>query len=179
MKKKILVALGIGIVAIAGAGTVYATRSQKAKSSSDQAYELGQMIQEQDKETDTSDELYAVGKDIQITKQEMKNHEKRFALGEEDAQDSVTDDGKSSEEKAFQALVRRKTLAVAAETAGYTVSDAELDQIISEKREAMDTDIDDSENKEYGETLKALYDPLAGKISIGNICEKRREHQRR
>ena len=118
MKKKILVALGIGIVAIAGAGTVYATRSQKAKSSSDQAYELGQMIQEQDKETDTSDELYAVGKDIQITKQEMKNHEKRFALGEEDAQDSVTDDGKSSEEKAFQALVRRKTLAVAAETAG-------------------------------------------------------------
>lgn len=121
MKKKILVALGIGIVAIAGAGTVYATRSQKAKSSSDQAYELGQMIQEQDKETDTSDELYAVGKDIQITKQEMKNHEKRFALGEEDAQDSVTDDGKSSEEKAFQALVRRKTLAVAAETAGYTV----------------------------------------------------------
>ena len=35
MKKKILVALGIGIVAIAGAGTVYATRSQKAKSSSD------------------------------------------------------------------------------------------------------------------------------------------------
>ena len=52
MKKKILVALGIGIVAIAGAGTVYATRSQKAKSSSDQAYELGQMIQEQDKETD-------------------------------------------------------------------------------------------------------------------------------
>ena len=41
MKKKILVALGIGIVAIAGAGTVYATRSQKAKSNSDQAYELG------------------------------------------------------------------------------------------------------------------------------------------
>lgn len=64
MKKKILVALGIGIVVIAGAGTVYATRSQKAKSNSDQAYELGQMIQEQDKETDTSDELYAVGKDI-------------------------------------------------------------------------------------------------------------------
>ena len=106
MKKKILVALGIGIVAIAGAGTVYATRSQKAKSSSDQAYELGKIIQEQDKETDTSDELYAVGKDIQITKQELKNHEKRFALGEEDAQDSVTDDGKPSEEKAFQALVR-------------------------------------------------------------------------
>ena len=48
MKKKLLVALGIGIVVIAGAGTVYATRSQKAKSSSDQAYELGQMIQEQD-----------------------------------------------------------------------------------------------------------------------------------
>ena len=118
MKKKIIVALGIGIVVVVGAGTVYATRSQKAKSSSDQAYELGQMIQEQDKETDTSDELYAVGKDIQITKQEMKNYEKRFALGEEDAQDSVTDDGKSSEEKAFQALVRRKTLAVAAETAG-------------------------------------------------------------
>ena len=46
MKKKLLVALGIGIVVIAGAGTVYATRSQKAKSSSDQAYELGQMIQE-------------------------------------------------------------------------------------------------------------------------------------
>lgn len=138
MKKKILVALGIGIVAIAGAGTVYATRSQKAKSSSDQAYELGQMIQEQDKETDTSDELYAVGKDIQITKQEMKNHEKRFAL------------------------VRRKTLAVAAETAGYTVSDAELDQIVSEKREAMDTGIDDPENKEYGETLKALYDSFGG-----------------
>ena len=40
MKKKILVALGIGIVVIAGAGTVYATRSQKAKSNSDQAYEL-------------------------------------------------------------------------------------------------------------------------------------------
>lgn len=162
MKKKIIIALGIGIVVIAGAGTVYATRSQKAKSSSDQAYELGQMIQEQDKETDTSDELYAVGKDIQITKQEMKNHEKRFALGEEDAQDSVTDDGKSSEEKAFQALVRRKTLAVAAETAGYTVSDAELDQIVSEKREAMDTDIDDTENKEYRETLKALYDSFGG-----------------
>ena len=108
------------------------------------------------------EELYAVGKDIQITKQEMKNHEKRFALGEEDAQDSVTDDGKSSEEKAFQALVRRKTLAVAAETAGYTVSDAELDQIVSEKREAMDTGIDDPENKEYGETLKALYDSFGG-----------------
>ena len=30
MKKKILVALGIGIVVMAGAGTVYATRSQKA-----------------------------------------------------------------------------------------------------------------------------------------------------
>ena len=162
MKKKIIVALGIGIVVVVGAGTVYATRSQKAKSSSDQAYELGQMIQEQDKETDTSDELYAVGKDIQITKQEMKNHEKRFALGEEDAQDSVTDDGKSSEEKAFQALVRRKTLAVAAETAGYTVSDAELDQIVSAKREAMDAGIDDPENKEYGETLKALYDSFGG-----------------
>lgn len=162
MKKKILFALGIGIVVIAGAGTVYATRSQEAKNSSDQAYELGQMIQEQDKETDTSDELYAVGKDIQITKQEMENHEKRFALGEEDAQDSVTDDGKSSEEKAFQALVRRKTLAVAAETAGYTVSDTELDQIVSEKREAMDAGIDDPENKEYGETLKALYDSFGG-----------------
>ena len=37
---------------------------------------------------------------------------KRFALGDEDEQDSVTDDGKSSEEKAFQALVRRKTLAL-------------------------------------------------------------------
>lgn len=41
MKKKIIVALGIGIVVVVGAGTVYATRSQKAKSSSDQAYELG------------------------------------------------------------------------------------------------------------------------------------------
>ena len=32
MKKTILVALGIGIVVIAGAGTVYATRSQKGYS---------------------------------------------------------------------------------------------------------------------------------------------------
>ena len=41
MKKKIIVALGIGIVVVVGAGTVYATRSQEAKNSSNQAYELG------------------------------------------------------------------------------------------------------------------------------------------
>ena len=100
------------MVVIAGVGTVYATRNHGENSSDDPSYKLGKMIQQQDQEGDTSDELYAVGKDIQITKQEMENHEKRFALGDEEEQDPVTDDGKSSEEKAFQALVRRKTLAL-------------------------------------------------------------------
>lgn len=110
MKKKSIIVICIAVVVIAGVGTVYATRNHGENSSDDPSYKLGKMIQQQDQEGDTSDELYAVGKDIQITKQEMENHEKRFALGDEEEQDPVTDDGKSSEEKAFQALVRRKTL---------------------------------------------------------------------
>lgn len=162
MKKKSIIVICTAVVVIAGVGTVYATRNHGENSSDDPSYKLGKMIQQQDQEGDTSDELYAVGKDIQITKQEMENHEKRFAFGDEEEQDPVKNDGKSSEEKAFQALVRRKTLAFAAETAGCTVSDQELDEITSEKRKTMDEGIDDPENEEYGKSLKALYDSFGG-----------------
>ena len=143
MKKKYLLILMIGLFALLftiSVGAVY-------NYDNNMIYKLRQMIMHQNKESDSDGNVYARGKNISITKKEMKDYTNRFMLS-----DCNEDEAQN---RAFQFLVRSKTLLFAAKSEGYEVDDSELDQIIEDRKKEMN-------DPAYKDTMKPMYAAFGG-----------------